>query len=282
MKKANELRMEVENRLRELERLSEEARSGVLREWLRMVGRFHRYSIYNTWLILLQRPGATLVAGYRTWQKLGRQVRRGEKGIAILIPRRYKVEVIDPETGEVREEEKVYFTTGYVFDVSQTEGKPLPPPPGGLPDGDGGEELARRLEELAARRGIAVEEKEQLFSPDGRPAVGQSLGGRIRLRAGLSPLARAAVLAHEIAHELLHRQHAVSREEAEVEAEAVAYAVLAHFGFEHHGAGSYVGWWDRDGRILRSRMERIAATVREILRELLGEEGDGESPEDLE
>lgn len=277
MKRANELRMEVENRLRELEKLSEEARLGVLREWLRTVARFHRYSLHNTWLILLQRPDATLVAGYRAWKKMGRYVRPGEKGIAIIVPRRYKVEVIDPETGEVRVEEKIYFSTGHVFDISQTEGRPLPPPPGGLPDGDGGEELARRLEELAARWGIAVEEREQLFSPDGRPAAGQSLGGRIRLHVRLSPLARAAVLAHEIAHELLHRQHDLSREEAEVEAEAIAYVVLAHFGFEHHGAESYVGWWDRDGRILRERMERIAATAHEILRELLGEEGEEES-----
>ena len=94
-------------------------------DWARMLetaARFHRYSANNVMLIMCQRPDASRVAGYRTWQGLGRQVRRGERGITILAPCRYKVE--DKETGDPRWVVRG-FTTTTVFDVSQTDGEPL-------------------------------------------------------------------------------------------------------------------------------------------------------------
>ena len=269
--KGNELKQTVDRALENLAQLADEARATVIREWLLFQARFHRYSAYNTWLIRSQRPDATLVAGYRKWQEMGRQVRKGEKGIAILVPRPYRREYeekkVDPETGETVIQTKVvegiYFTTGYVFDVSQTDGDPLPDKPPVVPVGDD-ENLARLLEALAARKGIAVEAMKL-----GRGQYGASLGGRIVLDTTLPPLGRASVLAHEIAHEVLHR-NTTSRGVAEVEAEAVAFVVLAHFGYQEAAgySANYVAIWDNDGMILRARMERIADAARTIIEDL--------------
>ena len=95
--------------------------SDTFKAYLRMAAKFHKYSFGNILLIASQRPDATRVAGFRTWHALGRHVRRGEKGIAIVVPFR---SLRDNDEGEV--EERVRFGTGYVFDISQTEGADLP------------------------------------------------------------------------------------------------------------------------------------------------------------
>ena len=95
-------------------------------DYLATMARFHHYSAGNILLIHLQQPDATQVAGYQRWKQLGRQVKLGEKGIKILVPHARKVS--DEET----DEEQVIvrsFGLGSVFDISQTEGKPLPEPP---------------------------------------------------------------------------------------------------------------------------------------------------------
>ncbi|MDR7574510.1 MAG: ArdC-like ssDNA-binding domain-containing protein [Armatimonadota bacterium] len=277
--KSAELKRNVEQAIERLAELSDEARNGVIREWLLFQARFHKYSAFNTWLIRAQRPDATLVAGYRRWQELGRQVRKGEKGIAILCPRpRRYVQLVEGPDGEVVEEvveDGVYFVTGYVFDVAQTEGEPLPEAPSIIPTGDGGAELTRRLEALCAQRGIAVERRNIRAK-----AYGLSYGGRVVVDRSLSGLGEAFTLAHELAHELAHdhlARYDLPREVREVEAEAVAFVVLAHFGYEIPEAGNYVALWDRDGKILRERMERIASVSREIIEALEGEEAGTEA-----
>src|SRR5437879_5833103 len=90
--------------------------------WIRTRAAFHKYSLGNTMLIALQQPDATRVAGYRAWQKLGRQVRRGERGITILAPRTYKVE---DDNGNETGETGLYFRAVRVFDIAQTDGDPL-------------------------------------------------------------------------------------------------------------------------------------------------------------
>src|SRR3954451_8185965 len=87
---------------------------------------FHRYSARNVFLILYQMPDATRVAGYTTWQKLGRQVRRGERGITIFAPSPFKQTTTDAATGEVTEELIPRFKTATVFDIAQTVGDPVP------------------------------------------------------------------------------------------------------------------------------------------------------------
>src|SRR5918911_3163003 len=86
---------------------------------------FHHYSARNVFLILYQMPEATRVAGYTTWQRLGRQVRRGERGITIFAPAPFKQTTTDAVTGEVKEEIIPRFKTATVFDISQTDGEPL-------------------------------------------------------------------------------------------------------------------------------------------------------------
>src|SRR6266498_2514207 len=99
--------------------------SDAFKRYLAAQAVFHRYSARNVFLILYQRPEATRVAGYTTWQKLGRQVRRGERGITIFAPAPFKQTTTDPATGEVTEEIIPRFKTATVFDLSQTDGEPL-------------------------------------------------------------------------------------------------------------------------------------------------------------
>jgi antirestriction protein ArdC len=204
----------------------ESGQSGPLTAYLAAMGRFHRYSINNVILIQSQRPGATRVAGFTTWRQFGRFVRRGEKGIAILVPLTYRRrEIEDVSDAEISEGDAVRrvvgFKTAYVFDVSQTDGEPL----ASLAEvaGDPGE-FGARLTIFAKGCGIDVAYgNRELGSADGA-----SFGGRILLRDDLSPAVEFAVLVHEIAHELLHRgdrRAAVSKTVRETEAEAVAFVV---------------------------------------------------------
>jgi len=189
-----QLKAQVDARLEALARLTDRARiSKAMQQWLRFQARFHKYSPY-----------------------------KGEKGIKILVPRPYRKEIEDPETGEVEIKEGIYFTVGYVFDVSQTEGDPLPGPPAWVVEGEAGAELARRLEVYATSLGIEVAEDDLPGT-----AQGVSEGGKIVIRRGKSPLGRASTLAHEIAHELMHQRDqaclTLPRRVREVEAEAVAF-----------------------------------------------------------
>lgn len=115
--------------------------------------RFHSYSFNNTLLILLQRPDATRVAGYKAWQKLGRYVRKGEKGIAILAPLTYKR--VDEDTGEEVRGVRG-FRTVYVFDIAQTEGKELPAITQ-LLEGEEGQQLLFAMCDVADEIGVNVE-----------------------------------------------------------------------------------------------------------------------------
>ena len=116
--KAKELRRRIDDSLDTLARAVDEVRaSESFRRYLDVQARFHHYSWRNTMLIAMQRPDATQVAGYRAWQKLGRQVCKGESGITIFAPCPWKRETDDGET-----EQGIYFKTAHVFDIAQTDG----------------------------------------------------------------------------------------------------------------------------------------------------------------
>jgi antirestriction protein ArdC len=153
------------------------------------------------------------VAGFHTWRSVGRFVRKGEKGIAILAPivRRRCEETQDDESRVI-----VGFRTAYVFDLEQTDGAPLPQTADVT--GDPGEHTPA-LKRAIAAHGIGIEYAENLGG-----ALGLSCGGCIRVLNGLSAASEFAVLTHEFAHELLHRSHdrPESRDTRELEAEAVA------------------------------------------------------------
>lgn len=249
-----------------LDRLEETLRAGSsreLREYLRALGRFHSYSLHNCLLIASQFPTATRVAGFRTWKKLGRWVRKGEKGIAIVVP----VTVRKRDARDDEDETIVRFRTGYVFDVSQTDGEPLPEPPAAA--GDPGPHTAA-LQEFAGERGIAIEIAEDL-----PPRTdGLSTGGAIRLRSGLAPAQEFHVLAHELAHELIHQVDQDDRPPKvvrETEAEAVAFAVCEAVGVEAGTASSdYISLYHGTPETLRRSLERIQRVATTILEFVLG------------
>ncbi len=130
--------------------------SNSFKAYLRMTAKFHTYSFGNVLLIAAQRPDATRVAGYRTWHALGRYVRRGEKGIAIVVPYRSMQE---NDAGEIVE--RVWFGTGYVFDISQTDGEELPNIECPVLTGDGATDLYQALAAVATGEGFKIDRSER-------------------------------------------------------------------------------------------------------------------------
>ncbi len=250
----------------------EAGKSERLVEYLKAMGKFHKYSLGNAILISVQKPDATHVAGYRTWQKLGRYVRKDEQGIVIMAPIVWRSRSVDTsgetEDEKGREEEMaVAFKTAYVFDVSQTEGKPLPD--FARVDGDPGV-YAERLKEYVSSRGIKLEYWEALG-----PAEGVSCGGVIKVRKGLLAAEEFSVLVHELAHEMVHKNRdrmPKDKKVRETEAEAVAFVVCHGVGLETNGASSdYIQLYDGDRKTLLESLERIQRTAAEILDAIAGD-----------
>jgi hypothetical protein len=196
--------------------------------YLRFWGSFHRYSYHNAMLILSQNPDATHVAGFHRWRKVGRYVRKGEHGIAILYPRIRARE--DEETGE-KERFLSGFGVGYVFDVSATDGAPLPEAPAWRTKGPANPGDVERIVDEIRRQGITVRM--------GRAAVEERIPGAdgvtyregdavvIAARDDFDPAHTVHTLLHEFAHATLHlgTDRPASREQRELEADAVALAV---------------------------------------------------------
>jgi antirestriction protein ArdC len=262
--KARGLAAEIEASVRRLAQETDaQRREQEVATYLAAMGRFHRYSVGNRILIGMQRPEATYVAGYRTWQELGRQVRRGEKGILILVPYRVKPRRRDGEEGEEEqpEPEVLRFGTGYVFDVAQTDGEPLPATPEYRPEARD-EELQRWL--LAAAReelGLAVVEGVAGEKMAGAWGVTNGSGIALREDAG------TAVLAHEMAHAVLHAGIASFGDEQrlELEAEATSYAVLSHYGQNPGTAARYIALWEGDAKAVLARLGRVAEGAARII-----------------
>jgi antirestriction protein ArdC len=249
-----QLTAKIEAYVEELAALTDQARiADAMRAYLETASRFHHYSPGNVMLILLARPNAQQVAGYRTWQQVGRQVRKGERGIAILAPMFIRLEKDNPDSKTL-----VRFKVVYVFDLAQTEGEPLPEPPNWTSP-ERNELLTQRLLAFAASLGITVT-IERLAGT----AQGASAGGSIVL----SPEAGTKTLIHELAHELLHQgkeDRSTTREAKEAEAEAVAYVVGRHFGLESLGSPNYLALWHADSKVLKAHLERIVGCSRQII-----------------
>jgi len=237
-------------------------------DWQRMLqvaSRFHRYSFCNIALIASQRPDATQVAGYRTWKSLGRQVKKGEKGIAIFGPCRRKRTEVDEESGEQTTRSYIGgFTVVYVFDISQTEGEELPEVRAELLDGAGPEGLWDALVARVESAGFVVERAE-CGTANGRT---NSLTGTVTVRPDISDAQACKTLAHELAHVLMHRERlAECRGVVEVEAESVAHLVCEACGVVSDGYSfPYVAVWaGGNSGLVRSTAERVITTAREIL-----------------
>lgn len=228
------------------------------------MGMFHRYSVGNAILIQLQKPNATHVAGFRAWQQLGRHVKKGEHGIAIMAPVVYHTKArqdAKQEEHEDADDEVVStFKAAYVFDISQTEGRPLPE--FAKAQGDPGSYL-ERLERFISGRGIRLERG------DLRIAEGVSVGGTILLKASLAPAEEFSTMVHELAHEMMHQDPANRPKDKtvrEAEAEAVAYVVCQGIGLDANTASSdYIQPYNGDKKTLMASLGRIQKTAGEIL-----------------
>jgi len=274
--KAADLKASIDSSLQRLvQAVDEQASSEEMKRYLDLMARFHNYSWGNCWLIAMQRPDASLVAGFSRWKRLGRKVKPGEKAIRIMAPCPVRRE--NPETGD--EEEYVFFKTACVFDISQTEGKQLPSFEVPNIERDATELLAA-LQAVAAKRGITVRFVDM---PEGH--YGCSKGGVIEIATGHSTGQQAKSLAHEIAHETLHRSqdgridHAVSREIRELEAEAVAYVLCRHFNLDAElRASRYIAVWGGDGRKLAESLGRISTTAKHLIEDVEALEISGTQP----
>ncbi len=260
------MKLDVATKLAEqgLDQLAEalgQGRSDTLEDYLSVLAKFHPYSFQNSMLIACQHPNATHVAGFNAWKKLGRQVVKGAKGIAILAPCVYRSKD-DDEAGDSDKKAVVKgFKVVHVFDVSQTEGEDLPQ--FAAIDGDPGE-LIERLELVIGQHDISLTYD---YLPSG--ALGVSAAGSIIIRPDLSPAERFAVLAHEFAHELLHkgeRRHDTTKTVRETEAEAVAFVVCQAIGLDSSTrSADYIQLYRGTTETLAESLDYIQKTATHIL-----------------
>ena len=264
--------------------------SDSFKNYLKVMARFHNYSLNNTILIALQDPQATLIAGYAAWQKnFGRQVMKGEKAIRILAPTPYKkkieVAVIDSSTGQARinpdgtkqtELKEVMvpaFKVVNVFDVRSTEGRPLPSIGVNELTGD-----VRQYEMFfeALKRSCPVPISfEQIDS--GAKGYYHTVDHRIALQEGMSQIQTIKTLIHEMTHQKLHsmdpkdlppEEPRLTRNAKEVEAESVAYTVAQHFGIETSDYSfAYIAGWSagKDTPELKASLDRIRKAADELI-----------------
>src|SRR5215469_10100513 len=236
------------------------------------MAKFHTYSFGNILLIATQRPDATNVAGIRTWNSLGRFVKRGEKGILILAPvvgnrRSRQAEIAtntdtDNAADERKPEAQLFgFRAVYVFDVSQTEGKELRTLTEVRGDVSG---YCERLFNFVQSQGVELSYSERIA-----PAKGLSHGGKITLLSGMKPAEEFSTLVHEIGHEMLHRgdrRTLTTKRVRETEAEAVAFVVCKAVRLETRtSSADYIQLWHGDANLLRESLEAVQQTAAVIL-----------------
>ena len=266
------------------------------KEYLRVMSKFHNYSFNNTLLIAMQKPDASLIAGFSAWKNnFGRNVMKGQKGIKILAPSPFKIkkemEKIDPQTQKViigkdgkpvTEEKEITipaFKVVSVFDVSQTEGKEIPDIAVNMLTGD-----VEHYKDVFA----ALEKTSPV--PVGFEKIEGGAHGyyhledkRIALDEGMSELQTLKTLIHEIAHAKLHDidlnapledlENRPDRRTREVQAESIAYTVCQHYGLDtsDYSFGYVAGWSaGRELAELKSSLETIRSAAAEIINSIDG------------
>ena len=240
-----------------------------LARYMAMLARFWTYSARNCVLIASQRPAATRVASRKTWEGLGRQIAREEwrNSVQILCPHFRKER--DRQTGEVTEV-LTHFSTGYVYDLAQTEGEPLPEV--AWHQTLGCFELYRSLTGAARRFGLTITEQSGL-----EPGLhGWSEGnGRIVINSEDAHGTRCETLLHELAHELCHdlsTRKAYSRAMLEGQADSIAYCCCMALGIPAPNTPNYLAFFRVDSALLLSNLDAIRAGVVRVLRAVEWEE----------
>jgi antirestriction protein ArdC len=264
--KSEQIKAITEKATEELIAALDAGHSETLNAYLKAIGHFHRYSLHNVMLIASQKPNASHVAGFRTWNQLGRYVKKGEKGIVILAPMLRRKEEKNEEPIESTPS-VAGFRAAYVFDVTQTDGKELPAM--GTVQGDPRDSTAR-LQAFAEAQGISLEYSDQIA-----PARGVSCGGKVVLLSGQTPAEEFSTLTHELAHELLHRgerRSATSKRIRETEAEATAFVVTSAIGLDTGSASSdYIQIWNGNAAVLTESLSFIRQAASLLLEALTDE-----------
>ena len=260
-------------------------------QYLQTMSRFHHYSVNNQVLIHMQKPDATLVAGFNKWKnQFGRNVIKGEHGIKIIAPTPFKKKIeqekLDPDTqlpmldadGKIITEEKTIQIPMYkpvtVFDVSQTEGKPLP-------------QLAHDLSGNVANYDVFMEALRRSSPvPISVEVMGGGMDGYfdlehqgIAIRKGMSEVQTVSAVIHEMAHALLHNRTKdteektpeLSRSTEEVQAESISYAVCAYYGIATgDNSFGYIASWSKDKTLpeLRESLEVISKTADGLINDI--------------
>lgn len=260
-------------------------------QYLQTMSRFHHYSVNNQVLIHMQKPDATLVAGFNKWKnQFGRNVIKGEHGIKIIAPTPFKKKIeqekLDPDTqlpmldadGKIITEEKTIQIPMYkpvtVFDVSQTEGKPLP-------------QLAHDLSGNVANYDVFMEALRRSSPvPISIEVMGGGMDGYfdlehqdIAIRKGMSEVQTVSAVIHEMAHALLHNRAKdteektpeLSRSTEEVQAESISYAVCAYYGIATgDNSFGYIASWSKDKTLpeLRESLEVISKTADGLINDI--------------
>ena len=268
--------------------------------YLSVMSKFHRYSVNNTMLIYMQRPDATLVAGFNKWKnQFERHVKKGEHGITIIAPTPYKKKIeemkrdpdthaliLDADGKAVMEEKEIeipMFRPVKVFDVSQTDGKPLPELAsslsGTVPHYEAFLEAVRRSASVPIEFEAMAANTDGYFSPDRQ---------RIAIREGMSEVQTVSATVHEVAHSKLHDRQKIQETSAagdnasdqpkpkdrnteEVEAESISYAVCQYFGIQTgENSFGYIASWskDKDLKELRASLETINKTSCELINDI--------------
>ena len=262
-------------------------------QYLQTMSRFHRYSVNNQVLIHMQKPDATLVAGFNKWKnQFGRNVVKGEHGIKIIAPTPFKKKIeqekLDPDTqlpvldadGKVVTEEKTIQIPMYravtVFDVSQTEGKPLPQLAHDLAGNVANYEMF--MEALRRSSPVPISIEVMSGKMDGYFDLEHQ---DIAIRKGMSEVQTVSAVIHEMGHALLHNrtketeqtaeQEKLSRNTEEVQAESISYAVCAYYGIATgENSFGYIASWSKDKTLpeLRESLEIINKTAGGLINDI--------------
>ncbi len=278
-----------EDRAAEMDQISKQLEEGVKQyftsetymDYLKTMSKFHNYSFNNIMLIALQKPDASMVAGYNTWKDFNRHVVKGEKGIRILAPAPIRKEierdVFDPVTRE-RSKETVetiipMFKPTYVYDVSQTEGETLKLPrilelKEQVEDYETIKEAVKRISKVPISFEHFEGEAKGYFIP---------AADRIVIKEGLGELQTVKTMLHELSHSILHNKEKMTTEgpkdskTKEVEAESVAYTVCTHLGLDTSDYSfPYIALWaeEQDLSQLRKSMDYIRTTAADLIEDM--------------
>lgn len=277
-KTAKELKAESKSAVaRLLESLANHAENALaspeFQAWAKVQSSFHKYSFHNTAWLLAQARSRNMeisaINSFKRWQELGRFVTGGSTALRVLAPRKGTHK--DKDGNPVLRDDStpstyLYFVPVPVFDVSQTDGEPLPEEPDWKTVVGDGEPLVAGLEKVAEAMGVSLSYKDNL------DAEGYSYGGRCEVKRGLPAAQTARTLAHELAHEILHwgkDRDEFTRDERELEADATAYVVCLRYGLDSTEAtANYVACWGSNKDAILAKLGRVQKAAKQILDEL--------------